>query len=51
MRIKRKPDFLFILAILVGIGVLVTMRAQPGNAAQAAPTSNVSVVSTISVAK
>ncbi len=29
MRInKRKPDYLLILAVLVGIGVVVTMKAQ-----------------------
>lgn len=49
MRIKRKPDFLFILAILVGIGVVVTMRAQPGNAVQ--PNSSVSVAATTTAAK
>lgn len=49
MRIRRKPDFLFILAILVGIGVVVTMRAQPENAVQ--PNSAVSVAATHAAAK
>jgi hypothetical protein len=49
MKIKRKPDFLFILAVLVGIGVLVTMRAQSGSVAQATP--HVSVAATNSAAK
>jgi hypothetical protein len=48
MRIKRKPDLLFILAVLVGIGVLVTMRIQgvpaaapSGTAAEALPSVSV----------
>ena len=28
MKIRRKPDFLFLLAIIVGLGVILTMRAQ-----------------------
>ena len=28
MKIKRKPDFLLLLAIIVGIGVIITMRVQ-----------------------
>lgn len=31
---RRKPDFLFLLAIIVGIGVILTMRAQAGADAQ-----------------
>lgn len=27
---KRKPDFILILAVLVGIGVIITMKAQAG---------------------
>ena len=29
--IRRKPDFLFLLAIIVGVGVILTMRAQAGS--------------------
>ncbi len=31
MKIRRKPDFLFLLAIIVGLGVILTMRAQAGS--------------------
>ncbi|NOX42759.1 MAG: hypothetical protein GXP19_03370 [Gammaproteobacteria bacterium] len=27
---KRKPDFILVLAVLVGIGVIITMKAQAG---------------------
>lgn len=30
MKIKRKPDFLLLLAIIVGVGVIITMRVQAG---------------------
>ena len=47
MKKKRKPDFLFVLAIIVGIGVIITMRAQAGAEAQlakSAASGNVAVV-------
>ena len=46
---KRKPDFLFVLAIIVGIGVIVTMRAQAGlypHVTKAEASSSVAVVQT-----
>lgn len=39
MKKKRKPDFLFLLAIIVGVGVILTMRAQAGPDAQQAKSS------------
>ena len=30
MKRRRKPDFLLLLAIIVGIGVIITMRVQAG---------------------
>ena len=49
MKKKRKPDFLFVLAIIVGIGVILTMRAQAGPDAQltkGAAGSNIAVAQT-----
>ena len=34
MKRRRKPDFLLLLAIIVGIGVIITMRVQAGADAQ-----------------
>ncbi len=39
MKKTRKPDFLFLLAIIVGVGVIITMRAQAGADAQLAKNS------------
>lgn len=50
MKKKRKPDFLFVLAIIVGIGVIITMRTQPGadaQLAQGAASSNIAVAQTV----
>lgn len=27
---RRKPDFIFVLAVIVGLGVILTMKAQAG---------------------
>ena len=27
---RRKPDFMFVLAVIVGLGVIITMKAQTG---------------------
>ena len=49
MKKKRKPDFLFVLALVVGIGVILTMRAQAGPDAQwvKGAASNVAVAQTV----
>ncbi len=45
MKIKHKPDFLLVLAIVVGVGVVLTMKVQPGTPAQlASHTTSVSAV-------
>lgn len=30
IRKRKKPDFLFVLAVIVGLGVIISMKAQPG---------------------
>lgn len=49
MKIKRKPDFLLLLAIIVGVGVIITMRVQAGadaHSVKGAASSGVAVVQT-----
>lgn len=28
---RRKPDFMFVLAVIVALGVIITMKAQAGS--------------------
>lgn len=41
IRKRRRPDFLFVLAVIVGLGVILTMKVQAG-AGQNAQTLSVS---------
>lgn len=45
IRKRRKPDFLLVLVVVVGLGVIISMKLQPGAQAPAASPA-VSVAST-----